>query len=813
MKTAAKSMTDESRESGIMGNKMTSINGASKLTSAPIKANYRKAIIQEELKKVNGTVSDDDIKDCLNRHSTLDAWLTRNGCYIRNTKEDNREMSHTGLNGFVCSVPMRLYPIFQALLIRDLIRKSDITYYFCEFLTEKFPMFADFDIESTTRIEQAEWDKLAEVTQATMLNAYKYGTQAAWYTTKVQKKGGNDDDKGPVIYRYGLHIVWPEIIVNKRIALMLYPVLLADLERHLPEVEAPGNSWKSRYDRIPYGKLHGKPGSLRIPGNEKIMPCTICRSIRKTNKRAVEMGITESGNSSALSCEACGSSGRVAVGRPYHPTYIIGEDGKIDVAKTAKFQNNWEMAIKLGSLRLPDSVALTDRLELPENAPRIYDPTATELLVDSSLSDATGTGTDVQGNLMNQTYDFFNKFDARNIKSMLSDGDEERVNPFFDKNGNVIKEKKYVVNKKNAHLAEYLEFPANREIFVPESKKFKYAVDSPNIKVLIQRAIRDYDDNYKDILVLDIRTDLPKRPCEWLIIVGGAGSQYCLNKGANHNQFGIRFKITPEGRLYQACNSTKEEVRADGHRLCRNYFSKHRMLPDLIREALCYKKGKLGHFESLDEHLQFSKYECNQKINHERVLSTLDVLINEHIVDENDNPIVSVDEEGNPIEGKTEKMPEKSQEPRELQPRIGGGKGFAADDSEIDVVRDALRLQEVIRKSNIRRQHLTNAIEAQRSATGQMSSRWRRTGGGSSNHLQELYVLNFKMRDCIGLLEKGDKRLDEDDIRKIRFSRIEKQAPAIAPKGAHREIGLDENMQRFMVAAKASLKRKGKAEQ
>jgi hypothetical protein len=503
-----------------------------------------------ELKKLNQPMEQEEINQYLSKHTTLNAYLNSYGYYIVDPKEDPRGMTHTGLNGRRYHVPHRQYPAFLALLIRDLNRLNPETYYICEFLTDRFRMFCDLDIEHKGEITEKDWMDLAAVTQASMKKYYKQNIQAAWFLTKVEKKRNENNE---VINRYGLHIVWSNLIVDRDLALKVYNLLLADIKRVLPPTEPPSNSWEDRLDKRVYGV--NKPGSLRMPGCEKMKPCKSCSKKKKKDEGSPE-------------CKYCDNSGKISIGRPYHPVWIFNDDGKVDLEQTRLFQT-WEVAIMLGHLRMPYGIPLTEGFEAPKNAARIYNP----MLAYS---------------------------DADSIPASL-----------LDKEGNPIKEKKRVLSKNLAHLEEFLTFPDNKKGWKKVSTRFKYRVDNDNIRTMVQSAIRQYNENYADINLLDLRTDKKTRPSTWLVLVDGTGSNFCLNKGDNHNSSSVYFMITPDGNLYQKCNSTRPVDREVGLMYCSNYESTYRGLPDLTKECLTWKKNES--FGSLDEQLSFKKYESVQK--------------------------------------------------------------------------------------------------------------------------------------------------------------------------------------------------------
>lgn len=506
-------------------------------------------------------MSGTDITSALTKYATLKDWLIKSKRYIG--PDDVREMTHTALDGGKYNVDRQQYPIFLELLIRDLNRINPFTYYLCEFLTEHFIMFGDFDIESKDPFTEKDWDDIAKVTQETMRNCYpdnkELDVSAAWFQTAPDMKKNSN---GELIYRYGLHPVWYGIVVNRKIALEIHVYLLASIKRFLPNPEPPSNSWEARLDKGVYGG-ESKPGSLRLPGCEKMTICKLCKSARKKNPN--------------VECEKC-ENGKLQVGRPYRPTCIRDENGKQNIEETSKFAGDWRQGLKLGHLRCERSVPCTPGFRLPINAPKIFDPSSYDM-----EDDLKEIKTDV------------NAINANEVK----------------KSKNQNKQRK--LTAKMMYLENYLTFPNNRTSFNKLKMKYKYRVEHKALKKMIQNSIREYNSNYSDLNVLDIRTDKKaSRPSTWLIHVDGIGSHHCLNKGDIHNTSSIYFMISPDGKLYQKCNSIKPIERPVGHALCSNYESSHQTLPNVIIEALTFKPDE-NRFGSVEEQLGYKKYEINHR--------------------------------------------------------------------------------------------------------------------------------------------------------------------------------------------------------
>ncbi len=611
-------------------------------------------------KRQNAPMDRKEVEEILTRYTNLDSYLKATGSYVVDTEKDGRELTHTGLNGRRYSVKPRDYPAFKALLCRDLNRSNIVTHYICEFLMPKFRMFADMDMVRKNEMSVEEMNELCVVLQESMDKYYgpDADIECAVFWTAPERQLA---EHGEMVYRYGLHFVWHMICVNKQIAIRLYTLLLADLNRRIPNLLPPNSTWDVTFDAAVYGDLDdvannkiGKKGSLRMPGNEKMKVCKACKrkdtsvmsmhvdpfaspfastfaprsgeeksatasagwsashgacdtsmvddtigkqgtvpddvpihlqvSKAPTKRNAVHpvrpvdaplnaAGVPRSKmkgkRSSAGDCVVCNSTGKISLGRPYRPYCILDRRGKVMEEKTKEFTSSWEVAIELGHLRISQDIKLTESLTIPSNPPPM------------PYGAAASMGTGVAGG---------------------GDGASGAMRKVqYDKNGDPIPERKRNLPEKVRHLEKYLSCPDNEEGFKENTIKFKYVVRNDLTKILVEKAIREYNANYKDIILTDLRTDKNVRPCSWLCTVEGYGSQYCLNKGANHNSSSIYFKITPKGFLYQRCNCRKKIVRLGGSKICPEYSSAERPLPVLIRRALTWTKKDSPGFETFED--------------------------------------------------------------------------------------------------------------------------------------------------------------------------------------------------------------------
>lgn len=486
---------------------------------------------------------------------------------------DTRKLTNTSLGGCIYSIPDNAYNVFLRLLAREIAKPvvNGKIHYNCEFLTDIFKMFCDLDIESDRELTEQDFLDILKVLQQDMSKLFpKSDIEMITFTTSVEKKEIPTAEQGDVkyIYRYGLHPIWHLVKVNQQMALESSGIFLSGLVRSLPKPQAPSNSWANRLDKDVYGILgSNKVGGLRLPGNHKFQDCKACTT------------------STADNCKACKGVRRIAVGRPYRAQWVIDKNGQIDEAKTLEFRKDWYLALKLGSLRLPFEQVPNMDYNPPENAAVVY-----------------------------------NKELDPNYLKMLE-------TPKLDKNGKPIKPRKIQssVLDKNPHLARYLEFPDNLQDWRSKpASRYKFRLEGDAVKLLIQDAIRDYNINYKEAIVIDVRCDKKQFPCNLKILIDGQGSSYCLNKGANHYTGQVYFMINTLGEMWLGCTNKKNKIRPGAGRICSEYRSVSRRVPELLNNILL--GNSKGHFKDGDDEVKFEKYrmEISQQLHKVAIQSLID---------------------------------------------------------------------------------------------------------------------------------------------------------------------------------------------
>jgi hypothetical protein len=756
----------------------------------------RKMAAAYDFKRENSPMDEKEIGDILTLHNTLDKFLRATGSYVLDRKTDSREMTHTGLAGNIYSVKERDEPAFKALMCRDLNRASPFSYYICEFLRSRFPYFADFDIVRQYEMTEDEIDKLCTVLQESMDKLYGEDADircAVFWTAPERQM----TDQGQVVYRYGIHFVWFAIVVDKYLAVRLYSLLLADLNRRIPPLLPPNSTWTVSFDADVYGDLTtptgggtGKKGSLRMPGNEKMKMCKHCKNGKKTVRSAehditvpppagdgnttlddvpADVAFASSGiptdvadptlhtsihllpsvgggkvdkvalkvahpikpvdaplNAANLvgmsgtissrgagrairegDCVVCNNTGKISLGRPYRAYRILDRRGKVMAEETKVFAdpNKWEVAIQYGSLRIPQHLKLTDTLRVPLNAPLVP----------------------------------------------FSSG-EQKIR--YDKNGDPVAEKKRALPEKIRHLGGYMTSDDNAVGFKEQTTRFKFVVKNDSVKVLAEAAIREYNVNYKDIVLTDLRADKASRPCSWLCTVEGYGSHYCLNKGFNHSSASVYFRITPKGTLFQRCHCRKDIVRPGGNKTCKEYKSSERPLPALIRRALTWTKKDSPGFDSFEAEAIYTRF---------------------------------ISKSMTPLGKDWVPPPPPSELQEDLLVRRASLDKDEADEAKL-IMEDAMMINKLIVTRKLARSggladlltsgmnRSTSLIAASSDTTfseqEERSEAEQRREAASNTHLAALIKLKFKLKSAIGEFDEDELNAVGDDIRDLQLEDI-----------------------------------------
>lgn len=218
-------------------------------------------------------------------------------------KKGNHEVSHCRLDGGVyCYDTDELLEKFYSMYSDDMT--NGVKHFCHENRSEMFPLYFDLDILLHQRVDESKLMEWAEFihgcVRAFLKPIIKYKADSAIvattdFTTKDQ------------YVKTGMHIHFPEIIVDLKYAIEITASVAYKLkEKYGAKAEELVHEWYPKVvDIAPLDR------GIRMIGSRKAETCKECRGKRDT----------------ACSVVAC-VRGRLDLGRPYWPRWIIGNSGR-----------------------------------------------------------------------------------------------------------------------------------------------------------------------------------------------------------------------------------------------------------------------------------------------------------------------------------------------------------------------------------------------------------------------------------------------------------------------------------------------------
>lgn len=198
----------------------------------------------------------------------------------------------------------------------------------------KFPMYADFDLE--TQVETLEAETIHRLAQIATRQVHRFFPEvAAPFSCIVcaKSKGGKAVDP-PGTWKHGLHLYWPQLIVLDDQAHYLRASIIVGLEReewfgHLGVV-------RPDFDKVVDSNVYRQSGGLRMLGAPKAKKCSRCEKD---------------------TCEHCGkrNKGHVIDDNVYVLHSALLPCGTSDDALMLRLRQNVAFLVKSTSLRRPTS--------------------------------------------------------------------------------------------------------------------------------------------------------------------------------------------------------------------------------------------------------------------------------------------------------------------------------------------------------------------------------------------------------------------------------------------------------------------------
>jgi len=315
------------------------------------------------------------------------------------------------------------------------------------------------------------------------------------------------------VYKRGIHMVWPGVIVDRERAECLARLIDEHLTRDVPrDLQGGENSWKDAIDMSAY------VSGLRPAGCPKITPCAVCRSIAQ---KEVAAGTSYEYSARSLEYLLC------------HPPYGFIPQGK-------------ESVYSLNMISRGDGVAL--------NGTNYKNRLASHVLKD----EVTG-----------KEYDF----SLQKLTSIHSTETEPTpgFTPPLHLQAPFIRELSdfNVHVKQDPETGDYLPPPKRRNLNPRNSHSTPLVLSNVQMESMT-RILHNFHPKYANIILdkvwafpnEDASKMLPPRP-GWApkrslyshlwFTVKGEGSHYCHNKAGMHASNTIRFHVDYQGNIYQGC--------------------------------------------------------------------------------------------------------------------------------------------------------------------------------------------------------------------------------------------------------------------
>ena len=152
----------------------------------------------------------------------------------------------------------------------------------------------------------------------------------------------------PVKKKTGVHLLFPELFVNKSMCLDMRETMIADFIAVFGQRSAPFNIWRDVVDETVYNA-----SGLRMLGARKADPCPACKRKRKVDGE---------------DCRTCSGKGSVDAGRPYAPLFVTDGSGRRDLARERAYQANY-LSLLLDCKIRSNLTEPTAGWRVPEGAP------------------------------------------------------------------------------------------------------------------------------------------------------------------------------------------------------------------------------------------------------------------------------------------------------------------------------------------------------------------------------------------------------------------------------------------------------------
>ena len=196
-------------------------------------------------------------------NNPLITWLYSCDKIVKNS---DRLVTHFMLDGGKLDLT-RDYDTFQEIYAKNILEKNCIV----ELKTDVFKLFIDFDVLSTEKIEMHKY-----IIDIQEIIKQLYETEALCIVTCADKNKKIKRDSVEYI-KQGFHLHWPEIFVNKEIAIKIRAIIVIRFTTMYGKVAGFFENWEKIIDKTVYGH-----NGIRLIGADK---CNISDGIKNYENR------------------------------------------------------------------------------------------------------------------------------------------------------------------------------------------------------------------------------------------------------------------------------------------------------------------------------------------------------------------------------------------------------------------------------------------------------------------------------------------------------------------------------------------------
>lgn len=243
--------------------------------------------------------------------NSLTRWFCDHGCFIktRSNQRDTRAPTHLLLSGGKIHVPDADEDTFLTQYADSVARGEYV--YVVEARTPVYKFLMDLDFTTPEETGEPEIQDVLRVVHETVAACFpgRTAAQCRMVVCRTDNKTINKHvpgaDERMKLIKTGIHLIWPEVLVDSELALRLREVVLYRLTEEFGHRPAY-NPWSDVVDRCVYAA-----NGLRMVGSRKMTVCPACRNRPAPKKE----------------CTQCGCRGRIDEGRPYVPAQVLQGHG------------------------------------------------------------------------------------------------------------------------------------------------------------------------------------------------------------------------------------------------------------------------------------------------------------------------------------------------------------------------------------------------------------------------------------------------------------------------------------------------------